>query len=157
MKNRRIKIIVTALVAVLGIGFVAAQSLGDVAYYKMVHEVTPNPEPWLAKKSMKLHGFVVPGSIKSEVIDQRTHRSFKLENKGQEILVRHAGTVPDTFKDLSEVIATGKLSRDADGTLVLTAVDGDAGVSAKCPSKYDGDAVKADGSKLGPKFTGDKP
>ena len=140
MKNRRIiKIAVTALVAVLGIGFVASQSLGDVTYYKLVHEVTADPDPWLAKQQIKVHGYVVPGSITSEVVAQRTHRSFKLENQGQEISVVHTGTVPDTFKDQAETVVTGKLVRDPDGRLVMHAVDGDNGISAKCPSKYNGD------------------
>jgi cytochrome c-type biogenesis protein CcmE len=138
MKNRRIKLAATVLIAVLGIGYVAAQSLKDVSYYKMVHEVTKDPDPWIAKKEMQLHGFVVPGSISSNVVDQQTHRSFKLEDKGEEILVRHSGTVPDTFKDQAEVVATGKLTREG-GKLVLLAIDGDRGVSAKCPSKYNGD------------------
>jgi cytochrome c-type biogenesis protein CcmE len=138
MKNRRIKLAATILVAVLGIGYVAAQSLKDVAYYKMVFEVTKNPEPWLAKNQMQLHGYVVPGSIDTKVIDQQTHRTFRLENKGEEITVRHTGTCPDTFKDQAEVVATGKLVRE-DGKLYLDAVDGDRGISAKCPSKYNGD------------------
>ncbi len=138
MKNRRIKLAATILVAVLGIGYVAAQSLKDVAYYKHVSEVTKDPAPWLAKNQMQLHGHVVAGSIETNVVDQQTHRSFKLEDKGQEIIVRHTGTCPDTFKDLAEVVATGKLVRE-NGQLVLNAVDGDRGIAAKCPSKYNGD------------------
>ena len=138
MKNRRIKLAVTVLVAVLGIGYVAAQSLKDVTYYKKVDEVAKDPEPWLAKKTMNIHGYVVPGSITTQVVDQRTHRSFKLENAGQEILVRHSGTAPDTFKDQAEVVATGRLTRE-NGLLVLDAIDGDRGIAAKCPSKYNGD------------------
>lgn len=143
MKNRRIKLAVTALVAVLGIGYVAAQSLNDVAYYKEVAEITANPEPSLAKATMQVHGYVVSGSIDTKVVDQQTHRSFRLENKvrhgGEEIIVRHSGTAPDTFKDMAEVVATGKLVRE-NGKLYLDAVDGDRGISAKCPSKYSGDA-----------------
>ena len=139
MKNKsRIKLAVTILIAVLGIGYVASQSLADVTYYKMVYEVTKAPEPWLQKNQMKVHGYVVPGSIDTKVVDQRTHRSFKLENKGEVIAVRHTGTVPDTFKDQAETVVTGKLVRE-NGQLVMNAVDGDAGISAKCPSKYDGD------------------
>jgi len=133
--KRHTKIIVTVLVAVCGIGYVAAQSLKDVTYYKMVYEVTKDPEPWLAKRQIKVHGYVVPGSITAEVRDQKTHRSFRLENQGEEILIRHAGVVPDTFKDQAEVVATGKLTRE-DGKLVLTALSGDGGISAKCPSRY---------------------
>ena len=116
----------------------ASQSLADVTYYKMVFEVTKDPEPWLQKNQMKVHGYVVPGSIDTNVVDQRTHRSFKLENKGETIVVRHTGTVPDTFKDQAETVVTGKLVRE-NGQLVMNAVDGDAGISAKCPSKYNGD------------------
>jgi cytochrome c-type biogenesis protein CcmE len=137
-KNSRIKLAATILIAVLGIGYVASQSLADVTYYKMVFEVTKDPEPWLQKNQMKVHGYVVPGSIDTNVVDQRTHRSFKLENKGETIVVRHTGTVPDTFKDQAETVVTGKLVRE-NGQLVMNAVDGDAGISAKCPSKYNGD------------------
>jgi cytochrome c-type biogenesis protein CcmE len=139
MKNRRLKIIATAAVALFGLGFVAVQSFGDVEYYQMVHKVVENPEPWIAKKTMKIHGFVAPGSIKTEVVAQQTHRSFRLENEGKEIWVRHTGPVPDTFKDQAETVVTGHLALEADGKLWVTAIDGDAGISAKCPSKYNGD------------------
>jgi cytochrome c-type biogenesis protein CcmE len=47
--------------------------------------------------------------------------------------VHHTGPKPDTFKDQSEVVATGVLSRQ--GTeLVVDASE----LSAKCPSKYEG-------------------
>jgi cytochrome c-type biogenesis protein CcmE len=139
MTKRNLMIVVTILVALAGVGYVAAQSLGsDAEYYKMVYEVTKDPTPWLAKKTMKIHGFVKPGSIHSEIVDQRTHRSFVIENKGEQITVRHTGVVPDTFKAQAETVVTGHLTREGD-QLVLLAVDGDAGVSAKCPSKYSGD------------------
>ena len=142
MKKKPIKLIVTVLVAVLGIGYVAAQSMsGSVAYYKEVAEVTANPEPSLEKQTMQIHGYVVSGSIDQKVVDQQTHRTFVLENKvrhgGETITVRHTGTAPDTFKDMAEVVATGKLKRE-NGKLYLDAVDGDGGISAKCPSKYQG-------------------
>jgi cytochrome c-type biogenesis protein CcmE len=153
MTKRNLMIVVTVLIGLAGLGYVAAQSLGgDAEYYKMVYEVTKNPDPWLAKKTMKIHGFVKAGSIKSEIVDQRTHRSFIIENKGEEIEVRHTGVVPDTFKALAETVVTGRLTREG-GKLVLLAVDGDAGVSAKCPSKYNGDQG---GGPKGPKYTGDK-
>jgi cytochrome c-type biogenesis protein CcmE len=136
MKNKKIKILVTVLVAVCGIGYVAAQSLKDVTYYKMVYEVTKDPGPWLEKSQIKLHGYVKPGTIKVRVENQQTHRSFVLENKGEEITIVHAGVVPDTFKDQAEVVAVGKLVRE-NGQLVLQAVGGDGGISAKCPSRYD--------------------
>ena len=44
----------------------------------------------------------------------------------------------ESAQDLAETVVTGRLTRE--GTdLVLYAVDGDSGISAKCPSKYNGD------------------
>jgi cytochrome c-type biogenesis protein CcmE len=134
-KAKILKILVTLAVAVGGIGYVAAQSLKDVTYYKMVYEVTPDPGPWMEKAQIKLHGYVKPGTIKTRVENQQTHRSFVLENKGEEVVVVHAGVVPDTFKDQAEVVAVGKLVRE-NGQLVLQAISGDGGISAKCPSRY---------------------
>jgi cytochrome c-type biogenesis protein CcmE len=140
MKSKQLKIIVTVVIALAGIGYVAGQSLKDVTYYKKAEEVVADPGPWLAKHQMKVHGFVKPGTIKTEVVDQRTHRSFLLEDvKGNvTILVKHSGPVADTFKDQAEAVVTGKLTKEGD-LLVLTALDGDAGIAAKCPSKYEGD------------------
>jgi cytochrome c-type biogenesis protein CcmE len=139
MKNKsRIKLAVTILIAVVGIGYVASQSLADVTYYKLVAEVTKDPEPWLQKQQMKIHGYVSPGTIETNVVDQRTHRTFVLHQGKEEIIVRHTGPVADTFKDQAETVVTGKLTRE-NGKLVMNAVDGDAGISAKCPSKYEGD------------------
>lgn len=137
MKNRRLKLGITIAVAILGIGYVAAQSLGDVEYYKMAHQVVDDPAPWLAKKNLRIHGFVVPGSIDVKVVDQKTVRTFRLEEGGKEIAVHHTGTIPDTFKEQAEVVATGHLVQE-NGQLILYAKNGDAGVSAKCPSKYGG-------------------
>jgi cytochrome c-type biogenesis protein CcmE len=137
-KNSRIKLVITILVAVLGIGYVASQSLADVTYYKLVSEVAVDPEPWLQKNQMKIHGHVSPGTIESNVVHQKTHRSFVLYQGKDEIIVRHTGPVADTFKDQAETVVTGRLIRE-NGHLVMIAVDGDAGISAKCPSKYNGD------------------
>jgi cytochrome c-type biogenesis protein CcmE len=133
-----LKIVFTILLALGGVGYIATQSMGDVQYYKMVQEVTADPTPWLSKNSMKIHGFVKAGSIETEIKDQKTHRSFVLENKGQMVKVRHTGPVPDTFKDQAETVVTGRLTREGKDLVVL-ALDGDPGISAKCPSKYNGD------------------
>ena len=69
-------------------------------FWSGVDKVVADPTPWLARKTIKVHGFVVPGSIKQEVVDQQTHRSFRLYDKAdKEIWVRHTGPIPDTFKD----------------------------------------------------------
>lgn len=138
MRGRKLKIVVTVLVAIVGIGVIAASSIGDVEYYHFVNAVVDKPQEFMDKKVMKVHGYVVPGSIRSEIRDQTTYRTFELEYKGKTIKVRHRGTVPDTFKDQAETVARGRLTYEGD-ELWLIAVDGESGISAKCPSKYEGD------------------
>jgi cytochrome c-type biogenesis protein CcmE len=137
-KRRRIKIIATIVVALAGISYVAAQSLKDVRYFAMVWEVTAKPETFTSKQTVQVAGWVAPGSIKTEIVDQKSQRTFRLEGQGHEIEVRHTGTIPDTFKDLAQAVVTGRLVDEGGGRLVLYAKNGDEGVSAKCPSKYDG-------------------
>jgi cytochrome c-type biogenesis protein CcmE len=136
--HRRVKIIATLVVALAGIGYVAAQSLREVKYFAMVFEVTNDPPKYLAKNTVQVAGFVVPGSIKTEIRDQQTYRTFKIEAQGKEIWVDHTGTVPDVFKDNAQTVVTGKLEQRADGEIWMHAKHGDDGVSAKCPSKYNG-------------------
>ena len=76
-----------------------------------------------------------------EVVDQKTHRTFRIEYQGKEIEVRHAGVKPDTFKDQAETVVKGQLlAEKGPGGLryLVQAVEGEAGIMAKCPSKYDG-------------------
>ena len=106
-------------------------SLAEAEYYKHVNEVTLEPERWV-DKSLKVHGFVEPGSIDERIEGQATVRSFYLQYDGERIRVRHTGPKPDTFRDLAEVVAKGKLLADKDGP-VLDASE----LMAKCPSKYE--------------------
>jgi cytochrome c-type biogenesis protein CcmE len=137
MKSRTLKILATALIAVGGVMFIAYQSVGDVQYYKHVEEIVPNPSTWLEKKSMQVHGFVVPGSIQEAIREQTTFRTFQLESKGKVLDVQHSGTKPDTFKDQAETVVKGRLT-EKDGALLFVALDGEPGIMAKCPSKYNG-------------------
>jgi cytochrome c-type biogenesis protein CcmE len=138
MRKRRLKIMITAAIAVLGVGAIAYSSLGAAEYYDHVDKVVADPGPWLARKSIKVHGFVVPGSIKKELRrdEDMTYRTFLLESGGQRVEVRHRGTVPDNFKDQAETVVTGRLVEE-NGKLVLLAHDGENAISAKCPSKYE--------------------
>ena len=87
------------------------------------------------------------------------HRTFVLQKGGKKIRVFSTGPKPDTFKDQSEVVATGRLVPakdlaaladalckdkptglgcpvrvDAEQTWVVDSTE----LMAKCPSKYDG-------------------
>ena len=96
-------------------------------YYKHVDEVMTNPEPWYGK-SLQLHGFVVEDShlVKPGSLEHR----FSIHTGAHAVLASYTGALPDTFKDGSEVVLTGRLT--ADGFHVAK-----DGVMAKCPSKYE--------------------
>jgi cytochrome c-type biogenesis protein CcmE len=133
-----VKIVLTILVAVAGVGFLAVQSIGDVEYYAHVEEITAKPDPWLKRKTIQVHGFARAVPVKPEIVDQQVRRSFELTSAGQAIRVVHEGVIPDTFKEEAETVVKGTLSRAADGGLLLTTVGGEQGIMAKCPSKYEG-------------------
>jgi len=133
MSHKLPKILIT--VAVIGgvLGFFVYSSLGSATHYMMVDKLLESPDPWVDKE-LKVHGWVTPGSIVPiKEKDTPIGRTFVLEKEGKKIQVEHRGPAPDTFKDNSEVVATGVLRR-RDGTLVVEAAE----LSAKCPSKYQG-------------------
>ncbi|WP_428269373.1 cytochrome c maturation protein CcmE [Haliangium sp.] len=127
-----LKIVLTVAIVAGGIGLVIASSSGDVQYYKMVDELMVEPDNWTGK-TMKVHGWVEAGSIDERISNQQVTRTFVLHNKGKRLEVEHKGPKPDTFKDLSEVVAEGQVVQK-DGRYVLVADN----LMAKCPSKYEG-------------------
>jgi len=133
-------------VALLGsAGFLAAKTIGTTEYYKKVDELGELSQ-W-TDKAMMVHGSVVPGSIREEVIGQDTQRTFLLEHGGKRVRVFSAGPKPDVFKDSSDVIAIGAivpgdkkralaatLGVTIDATYVVDATE----LRAKCPTRYEG-------------------
>ncbi len=137
MKRNTSKMLVAAGVILGAVFFIVSQSGGDVQLYEHVDKVVADPAKWTGRKNMQVHGFVTPGSIDEKIVDQQTVRVFRIEQKGKSILVKHAGVKPDTFKDQAETVVKGKLLTE-NGELVLYANEGENGIMAKCPSKYDG-------------------
>lgn len=151
MQNNTIaKIALTAAVATAGVVFFARSASTSTQHYKMVDELLASGDlsQW-QDKQMKVHGWVVAGSIKEKVVNQETVRTFLLQKGGKKIRVFSKGPKPDTFKDQSEVVATGTLVTagsmadtakgldvriDSDMPYVVDATD----LMAKCPSKYEG-------------------
>ena len=127
MTHRYIKISVTVTVLVLAFGGLLWSTLSEgTQYFKDVNEVMADRAQWEAK-SLRLHGYVVPGSIlqKPDTLEYR----FKVQNNGSIINASYKGIVPDTFKDEAEVVLSGRLTP----TGFITDKNG---VTAKCPSKY---------------------
>jgi cytochrome c-type biogenesis protein CcmE len=130
--DRLTKIFITVAIVIGGAGFLIYSSLAkSAAYYKHVEEVMVTPDQW-TNKNLQVHGFVEAGSIKEEIVGQNTHRTFVLHSKGARIRVVNQGPKPDTFKDMAEVVAKGKLVVE-NGEYVLHADE----LMAKCPSKYE--------------------
>ena len=144
------KIALTAAVALAGVGFFVKTTMGHTTHYKMVDDLMTSGDlaQW-KDKEIKVHGWVLAGSIKQSVVNQETFRTFVLQKGGKRIRVFSSGPVPDTFKDQSEVVATGEIvaantkadlakslgvTLEGDLTHVVVAKE----LQAKCPSKYEG-------------------
>ena len=154
-KSTLAKIALTAAVAVAGVGFFVKSTLGHTTHYKMVDELMASDLTQWKDKEIKVHGWVLAGSIKAEVVNQETQRTFILQKGGKKIRIFTEGPVPDTFKDQSEVVATGTLvaaeskkqlaqslgvNLEADLGYVVQATE----LQAKCPSKYEGAQINKD-------------
>lgn len=168
MQNSTIaKLALTAAVIVGGVVFFARSASTSTQHYKMVDQLMATDLSQWKDKEMKVHGWVVAGTIKEKVVNQETIRTFVLHKDGKKIRVFSKGPKPDTFKDQSEVVATGRIVPAAqmdemakgldmriedDMQYVVDATE----LMAKCPSKYEGaDANKNIGSGTkGPEFQG---
>jgi cytochrome c-type biogenesis protein CcmE len=128
MSRRTARALVSTIVIGGALAVLLAVSLSEGAqYYKHVDEVMVSPEQWYGK-NLQLHGFVVDGS---HMVNPKTleHR-FTIRTGAHTVNAQFRGVVPDTFKDGSEVVLTGRLG--AEGFQVAP-----GGVMAKCPSKYE--------------------
>jgi cytochrome c-type biogenesis protein CcmE len=157
------KIVLTAAVAVFGVGFLVKSSVSSAQHYKMVDDLMSTDLTSWKGKELKVHGWVEAGSIREQVVNQETHRTFLLQKSGKKIRVFSSGPKPDTFKDQSEVVATGHLvpadkmkqlaqslgvALESDMPYVVDSSE----LMAKCPSKYDGARVNLEPAPNTPQF-----
>jgi cytochrome c-type biogenesis protein CcmE len=158
-KSTLYKVLLTIGVVLGGGGFLIYSSVGHAQHYRMVDELVGDGFTRWTDKELKVHGFVEAGSIVESVVGQVQHRTFVLQKNGKKIRIFNEGPKPDTFKDQSEVVATGRLIRasevqalatdmckkqpapvgcplrtDAEQEWVMESSE----LMAKCPSKYDG-------------------
>jgi cytochrome c-type biogenesis protein CcmE len=160
-KNTLGKIVLTAAVAVGGVGFLVKSSVSSAQHYKMVDDLMSTDLSSWEGKQLKVHGWVESGSIHESIVNQETQRTFLLQKNGKKIRVFSVGPKPDTFKDQSEVVATGHLvpaakmkalaeslgvALESDISYVVDSTE----LMAKCPSKYDGANVNQ--KQLAPAF-----
>ncbi len=161
MQNRTFaKIGLTAAVALGGVGFLLYSSSEAAQHYEMVDHLVEKGLDTFKDKQLKVHGFVKAGSIVEAVINQEWHRTFVLQKGGKSIRIFSTGPTPDTFKDQSEVVASGRLLPAADMQKLAddicakprtptqecpikvdieqAYVVDSSELMAKCPSKYEG-------------------
>lgn len=158
-KSTLYKLLLTIGVIVGGGGFLIYSSVGHAQHYRMVDELVADGFAKWTDKELKVHGFVEAGSIVESVVGQVQHRTFVLQKNGKKIRIFNEGPKPDTFKDQSEVVATGRLVMATEVTALAADMckkqpapvgcplraDGEheyvmesSELMAKCPSKYDG-------------------
>lgn len=157
------KMVLTAVVAVAGVGFLVRGSVSSAQHYKMVDDLLSTDLTSWKGKELKVHGWVEAGSIRESIVSQETHRTFLLHKGGKKIRVFSSGPKPDTFKDQSEVVATGHLVPAAERKQLAeslgVALESDmpfvvdsSELMAKCPSKYDGAQVNKQPNQDTPQF-----
>lgn len=126
MSHKAAKLVITGAVLAMAFGSLMYISLGDnLQAYKYVDEVMAEPEKWEGQL-LKVHGYVVPGSIARKPASREY--KFAMQRNGKVITAYFTGTVPDGFKDESEIVLSGVLSGDR---FVADHME------AKCPSKYE--------------------
>ena len=150
MQNSTIaKLALSAAVLVAGVAFFAKSAQTSTQHYYKVEKLLATDLAQWKDTQLKVHGKVVAGSIHEKVVAQETMRTFLLENEGKKIRVFSKGPKPDTFKDQSEVVATGHVVSAAQMAAMADSlgvkIDSDmpyvvdsSELMAKCPSKYDG-------------------
>jgi cytochrome c-type biogenesis protein CcmE len=126
-----VKIVLTAAVAVACVGFGVVGVRPQPSYF-LVEDLSASGLRAHEGEDLRVHGFVVAGTIAQHLADPSTH-SFMLASRGVALRVVLHGALPDTFKDQSEAVVTGRLvQRDGHWTL-----EGDE-VMTKCGGKYEG-------------------
>jgi cytochrome c-type biogenesis protein CcmE len=140
MKARTAKFAATAAVVLAGVGFIVFSAMAHSEPTKdaddMFAQWEKDPDS-LMNKRIAVRGYVEAGSIKEDVVGQKTVRTFVVAMNDGRIRVRHEGPKPDTFRDGAEVVAKGKLVSE-NGQPMFIARE----LMAKCPSKYEGDTPK---------------
>ena len=107
------------------VGLLWTTMADGTAYYMHVDEVMTEPEAWHGKR-LQVHGYAENIGVRRKSMDYR----FDIRNNGHVIHAEYTGIVPDTFKNDSEVVVSGRL----EGNTLLVEANG---IMAKCPSKYE--------------------
>jgi cytochrome c-type biogenesis protein CcmE len=131
MSKKTVRVGLSAVVIMSALTFLMYTSISEGAeYYKYVDEVMAEPSEWEGKP-LRMHGYVLGDPMTNPTtLEYR----FVVHNNGKQVNAIYTGVVPDTFKKDAEVVLKGTLTKDG-----FVAND----IFAKCPSRYEADAVPA--------------
>ncbi|MCA9546655.1 MAG: cytochrome c maturation protein CcmE [Myxococcales bacterium] len=124
----RIRLIVGVLLGVAAF-YVVVDSMTEGGTYFYTVEEAAGQE--VNDRPIRVKGKVMPGTWKQN--DKGNEHAFTIYENDKRMKVTYLGALPDVFGEDREVVATG--TRGEDGVLVATEV------TAKCPSKYEGEAM----------------
>lgn len=125
--------VLVMLAAAGALAWVAVTSFDQRVYYYTVSEAAPLVDD-LHGQQLRLKGNVLPGSHLVNETELDDHR-FVLFDGTDELQVAYRGPLPDTFQDEAEVVALGRINEEG----VFVAEE----ITAKCPSRYEGEAPTA--------------
>ena len=145
MKSKQLKFLVGSIAIVIVLIYFGYQGINEsMSYFQTVPELYASGEKAYERKSIKVQGEVVKGSIRREGAatvftigpkDFKAPEAFSPGPETQTLQIRYVGSdaIPDTFRDYANAIVTGRLRQD--GTFEGTFIQ------AQCASKYEREAA----------------
>ena len=141
MKSKQLKFLVASLAILIALVYFGYQGFNEsMSYFQTVPELYASGEKAFDRKSIKVQGEVMKGSIQRDggatvftigPADFKPPQGFVPGPETQTLKIRYVGSdaIPDTFRDYASAIVTGRLLRD--GTFEGTFIQ------AQCASKYE--------------------
>ena len=127
MSLRKFKFVAGVLVVIAAIGILVGVSIqGNMAYFVEVDDYLAR-DPQELERRFRIRGNVVPGTIQKE--PGKLGAVFAMAGSDSRMTVRYGKELPDTFKDMAEVVVEGAMGSGG----VFEAHS----LNAKCPSKYE--------------------
>ena len=142
MKSKQLKFLVGSIAILVALVYFGYQGFNEsMSYFQTVPELYASGDKAYDRKSIKVQGEVMKGSIRREGAGDSfrhwTHRTSRFRKVSRRVRrlrllqIRYVGTdaIPDTFRDYASAIVTGRMRKD--GTFEGTFIQ------AQCASKYE--------------------
>lgn len=141
MKSKQLKFLAGAVLILAALTYFGYQGFNEsMSYFQTIPELYASGDKAYDRKSIKVQGEVLPGSIRREgaatvftigPTDFKAPQNFKPGRDTQTLQIRYVGkdAIPDTFRDYASAIVTGRMQQD--GTFEGTFIQ------AQCASKYE--------------------